>query len=57
MLEITQAKQKKEILKNESSVRDLWDNIRHTDIHIMEVSEGEEREKKKADNFFVKNDS
>ena len=51
MLEITQAKQKKEILKNESSVRDLWDNIRHTDINIMEVSEGEEREKKGREIF------
>ena len=46
MLEITQDKQKKEIVKNESSVRDLWDNIKHTNIHIIEVSEGEERKKR-----------
>lgn len=26
-------------------VRDLWDNIRHVNIYIIEVPEGEEREK------------
>jgi len=26
-------------------LRDLWDNIKHTSIHIIGVSEGEEREK------------
>ena len=26
-------------------LRDLWDNIKHTNIHIIGVSEGEEREK------------
>ena len=29
--------------KNEDSLRDLWDNIRHTSIYIIEVPEGEER--------------
>ena len=35
---------------NEDSLRDLCDNIKHTNIHIM-VPEGEEREKG-AENIF-----
>ena len=31
--------------RNEDSLRDLWDNIKHTNIHIIGVPEGEEREK------------
>ena len=31
--------------RNEDSLRDLWDNIKHTDIHIIGVPEGEGREK------------
>ena len=31
--------------RNEDSLRDLWDNIKHTNIHIIWVPEGEEREK------------
>ena len=31
--------------RNEDSLRDLWDNIKCTDIHIIGVLEGEEREK------------
>ena len=31
--------------KNEDSLRDLWDNIKCTNIPIIGVSEGEEREK------------
>ena len=31
--------------RNEDSLRDLWDNIKHTNIHIIEVPEGGEREK------------
>ena len=30
---------------NENSLRDLWDNIEHTNICIIRVSEGKEREK------------
>ena len=26
--------------RNEDSLRDLWDNIKHTNIHIIEVPEG-----------------
>ena len=31
--------------RNEDSLRDLWDTIKHTNIHIIGVPEGEEREK------------
>ena len=31
--------------RNEESLRDLWDNIKHTNIHIIWDPEGEEREK------------
>ena len=27
------------------SLRELWDNVNHTNIHIIGVPEGEEREK------------
>ena len=30
---------------NEGSLRDIWDNIKHTNFHIIGVPEGEEREK------------
>ena len=28
---------------NEESLRDLWDNMNHTNIHIVGIPEGEER--------------
>ena len=31
--------------RNEDSLRDLWDNVRCTNIRIIGVPEGEEREK------------
>ena len=31
--------------RNEDSIRDLWDNIKHNNIHVLGVPEGEEREK------------
>ena len=31
--------------RSEDSIRDLWDTIKHTNIHIIGVPEGEEREK------------
>ena len=30
---------------NEDSLRELWDNVKHTNIRIIGVPEGEEREK------------
>lgn len=43
---IERAKRKKKIKKNEDSIRDLWDSIKNDNICIIEVPEGEEREKK-----------
>ena len=47
MVEITATEQniEKRMKRNEDSLRDLWDNIKHTNIHIIGVPEGEEREK------------
>ena len=44
---ITDAEQKREkrLKTNEESFRELWDNVKCTNIHIIGVSEGEEREK------------
>lgn len=36
---------KKKNEKNEDSLRDLWDNIKYTNTHIIGVSKGEEGEK------------
>ena len=46
MVEFSAAEQNKEkrMKRNEDSLRDLWDNIKHNNIHIIEVPEGEERE-------------
>ena len=38
------AKRKKRIHKNEDSIRNLWDNFKHNNIHILGAPEGEERE-------------
>ena len=47
LVEITATEQNKEKRKkrNEDSLRDFWDNIKCTKIHILGVPEGEEREK------------
>ena len=44
-MEFTAAEQNKEkrMKRNEDSLRDLWDNIKHNNIHIIGVPEGEER--------------
>lgn len=51
IVEITQAEQKKRIKRNKDSLRDLWNNVTYTNIHIIGVVEGEEREKG-TDNIF-----
>ena len=60
MVKITFSQQnikKKELKKNKDSLRDLWNNIKHTNIHIIGVSEGEEKGSEKifeeiiAENF------
>ena len=47
MVEFTAAERNKEkrMKRNEDSLRDLWDNIKRTNIRIIGVPEGEEREK------------
>ena len=47
MLEFTATEQNKEkrIKRNDENLRDLWDNIKHNNIRIIGVPEGEEREK------------
>ena len=47
MVEFTAAEQNKEkrMKRNEDSLRDLWDNNKCNNIHIIGDPEGEEREK------------
>ena len=47
MVEITATEQhiEKRMKRNEDSLRDLWDNVQHTNIRIIWVPEGKEREK------------
>ena len=44
-MEITTTEQNKEktMKRNEDSLRDLWDNIKWTNIHLIGVPEGEEK--------------
>ena len=46
-MEITDAEQKREkrLKTNEESLRELWDNMKRNNIHIIGMPEGEEREK------------
>ena len=48
-MEITDVEQKREkrLKRNEDSLRELWDNIKHTNIQITGVPEGEERKGQK----------
>ena len=47
IMEITQSRQQTEnqMKKHESNVRDLWDNVKQANLHIIEIPEGEENEK------------
>ena len=47
LVEITDVEQKREkrLKTNEESLRELWDNMKRTNIRIIGVPEGEEREK------------
>ena len=38
-------KREKRLKTNEESPRELWDNVKHTNIRIIGLPEGEEREK------------
>ena len=60
MVEFTAVEQTKEkrMKRNEDSLRDLWDNIKPNNIHIIGVPEEEEREKgseKIFDKIIVEN--
>ena len=48
-MEITDAEQKREkrLKTNEESLRELWDNVKCTNIHIIGVPEGDERKGQK----------
>ena len=50
MVEITATEQsiEKRTIKTEDSIRDLWDNIKCINIHIIGVSEGEEKDQRKC---------
>ena len=41
----TEQKREKRLKRNEESLRELWDNVKCTNIRIIGVPEGEEREK------------
>ena len=45
--EITQSGQQTEnqMRKHESNIRDLWDNIKQANLHIIGIPVGEEKEK------------
>ena len=47
MVEINEADRKKEkrIKRNEDNLRDLWDNIKHSNIRIIGVPEEEDKKK------------
>ena len=45
-MEVTEAEKK----RNEDSLRDLWDNIKHINIHVIGVPK--EERKKVADNIL-----
>ena len=54
----SEQQKEKQIKENESSLRDLWDYVKHTNIHITGVPEGGQREKeieKVLDKIMVEN--
>ena len=55
MVEITSEEQNKVkwMKRTEDSLRDLWDNIKHTNIWIIGVPEEEEKKKGYGENFEV----
>ena len=45
MLEINEAERKKRIKRNEDNLRDLWDNVKRSNIRIIGVPEEEDKKK------------
>ena len=56
MVEITSGEQNevKRMKRTKGSLRDLWDNIKHTNIRIIEVPKEEEK-KKQYEKIFEEN--
>ena len=50
---IRTTRRKKESKKNEDSLSSLWDNFKRSNVHIIELPEGEEKEKETG-NLFEK---
>ena len=56
LVEIMDAEQKRgKKIENKESLRELWDNVKCTNIHIIGVPEGEEREKETEKIFEIAN--
>ena len=51
MVEITSEKQNKKMKRTEDSLRDLWDNIKCTNIQNIQIPEEEEKKKEYEKNF------
>ena len=53
-MEITSKEQNKvkRMTRSEDSLRDIWDNIKHTNIQIIGVPEEEEEKKKGHEKIF-----
>ena len=53
MVEITSEEQNKvkRMKRTEDSLRDFWDNVKHTNIQIIGVPEEEEKKKRYEKNF------
>ena len=45
MVEINEAERKKRIKRNEENLRDLWDNVKHSNIRFIGVPEEEDKKK------------
>ena len=56
IMEITQLGQHTEnqILKKESNIRNIWDNIKEANLCIIGIPRGKEKEKKRLENIFEK---
>ena len=52
MVEINEEERGKRIKRNEDNLRDLWENVKHPNIRIIEVPE--EEDKRKAMKKYLK---
>ena len=50
-VESIQSEEKKEQKESKDSLKDLWDTIKHTNIHVIGVAEEEEKEKRAGSLF------